>query len=233
MPTAPTPCPSWRTFCSLMSWPTGCALRARALLPTASTPVRACGAGHRRVQGLCSGAQADARKLQWSSRPDLRAASAPVLQRSPQRGQRARRTLGCPARPAGTVNTKMLFAGWGPIGMRVQVGSGLRSLRSLAPSGTRCTFRRATIVAARPAAWSAGADIESVHKRVSLGIPAVVLQDANDEFNAATDPGLNSVSGAYFVGSRQTRSPAVSYDKDVQRRLWGVLEAQTGAHWDI
>ncbi|KAL4451580.1 hypothetical protein ABPG75_007242 [Micractinium tetrahymenae] len=77
----------------------------------------------------------------------------------------------------GTVNTKMLFAGWGPIGMRVQ--------------------------------------------------------DANDEFNAVTDPTLDTVSGAYFVGSRQTRSPAISYDKGVQRRLWGVLEAQTGARWDI
>ncbi|KAL4428803.1 hypothetical protein ABPG77_005241 [Micractinium sp. CCAP 211/92] len=77
----------------------------------------------------------------------------------------------------GTVNTKMLFAGWGPIGMRVQ--------------------------------------------------------DADDEFNAATDPALSSVSGAYFVGSRQRRSPAVSYDKGVQRQLWGVLEAQTGAVWDV
>ena len=30
----------------------------------------------------------------------------------------------------------------------------------------------------------------------------------------------------------QARSPAVSYDKAVQRRLWGVLEEQTGARWD-
>ncbi len=59
------------------------------------------------------------------------------------------------------------------------------------------------------------------------------MQDADDEFNAATDPALSSVSGAYFVGSRQRRSPAVSYDKGVQRQLWGVLEAQTGAVWDV
>ncbi|PSC75037.1 short chain dehydrogenase reductase family isoform A [Micractinium conductrix] len=82
----------------------------------------------------------------------------------------------CNCLDPGTVNTKMLLAGWGPIGMHIQ--------------------------------------------------------DANDEYHVATDPALDAVSSAYFVGSRQARSPAVSYDKAVQRRLWGVLEEQTGARWD-
>lgn len=59
------------------------------------------------------------------------------------------------------------------------------------------------------------------------------LQDANDELNAATDTQLAGVSGAYFVGSRQRSSPQVSCDKEVQRRLWQVLEKQTGASWPV
>ncbi|EFN55890.1 hypothetical protein CHLNCDRAFT_48791 [Chlorella variabilis] len=57
--------------------------------------------------------------------------------------------------------------------------------------------------------------------------------DADDELRAATDPSLARVSGAYFVGGRPARSPAVAYDQEVQARLWGVLEEQTGAVWSV
>lgn len=91
--------------------------------------------------------------------------------------QAAGSPLTCNCLDPGTVNTKMLLAGWGPIGMR--------------------------------------------------------LQDADDELRAATDPSLARVSGAYFVGGRPARSPAVAYDQEVQARLWGVLEEQTGAVWSV
>jgi hypothetical protein len=59
------------------------------------------------------------------------------------------------------------------------------------------------------------------------------LQDAADEFTIATDPALECVSGEYFVGGRPRRAPAPSYERGVQRRLWRVLEEQTGAVWSI
>lgn len=138
--------------------------------------------------------------------------------------------------PTGTVNTKMLFAGWGPIGMRVQVGSGQQRAPAArarpSPHGTRsppgsgisivdcgCIHSLRT--------WPARAACTHGH------LAPLLLQDANDEFYAATDPTLDSVSGTYFVGSRQTRSPAISYDKEVQQQLWGVLVEQTGARWDV
>jgi NAD(P)-dependent dehydrogenase (short-subunit alcohol dehydrogenase family) len=77
----------------------------------------------------------------------------------------------------GTVNTKMLFAGWGPIGNRVQ--------------------------------------------------------DADDQFFLATDGSVSQVSGRYFISSRGSRAPSPAYDVDARRRLWDILEEQTGAQWNI
>lgn len=59
------------------------------------------------------------------------------------------------------------------------------------------------------------------------------LQDANDEFNAATDPALERESGKYFVGSQQRQAPGIAYDEASQARLWQVLEAQTQAAWSV
>ena len=59
------------------------------------------------------------------------------------------------------------------------------------------------------------------------------LQAANYELQAASDPALSGVSGAYFVGGRQTRAPAVAYDAAAQQRLWRLLEEQTGARWSV
>lgn len=58
-------------------------------------------------------------------------------------------------------------------------------------------------------------------------------QDANYELRAATDPALEGVSGAYFVGGRETRAPAAAYDAAAQQRLWALLEGQTGAAWGV
>lgn len=59
------------------------------------------------------------------------------------------------------------------------------------------------------------------------------LQDANYELKAATDSSLAAVSGAYFVGGRESRAPAAAYDAAAQRRLWALLEEQTGAAWSV
>ncbi|PSC75038.1 short chain dehydrogenase reductase family isoform B [Micractinium conductrix] len=111
----------------------------------------------------------------------------------------------CNCLDPGTVNTKMLLAGWGPIGMHIQPLAAPRGTGAAQP------FHAAVVCCTASATGS---------------------KDANDEYHVATDPALDAVSSAYFVGSRQARSPAVSYDKAVQRRLWGVLEEQTGARWD-
>lgn len=58
-------------------------------------------------------------------------------------------------------------------------------------------------------------------------------QDANYELKAATDPSLAGVSGAYLVGGRESRAPAVAHDAAAQQRLWALLEQQTGAVWSV
>ncbi len=59
------------------------------------------------------------------------------------------------------------------------------------------------------------------------------VQDADDEFWAATSPDLAAVSGKYFVNKKARESPSFSYDVDAQRRLWQYLERQTGMVYEI
>lgn len=115
---------------------------------------------------------------------------------------------------AGTVNTKMLLAGWGPIGMRVQV----RPVSQPASADFPC-------------AWAAR--LSSVHHGWRAWLCTRTSQDAGDEFTIATDPALEGVSGEYFVGGRPRRAPGPGYDRGVQQRLWRVLEEQTGAVWSV
>jgi NAD(P)-dependent dehydrogenase (short-subunit alcohol dehydrogenase family) len=77
----------------------------------------------------------------------------------------------------GTVNTKMLYAGWGPIGMRIQ--------------------------------------------------------DANDQFFLATDSSVRDVSGGYFISSKERKAPGPANDVEARRKLWHILQEQTGAQWSI
>ncbi|GAB4819322.1 hypothetical protein N2152v2_006368 [Parachlorella kessleri] len=56
---------------------------------------------------------------------------------------------------------------------------------------------------------------------------------ASDALVVATDPHLNRVSGAFFVSKCSWPSPQVSYDQELQQRLWRVLEEQTGAVYPV
>lgn len=76
----------------------------------------------------------------------------------------------------GTVNTKMLLAGWGPIGIPVQ--------------------------------------------------------QANDVYELATNDRFANVTGQYYVSLRQCKGPAPAYDPAACRRLWDILQYQTGAEWN-
>ena len=77
----------------------------------------------------------------------------------------------------GTVNTKMLFAGWGSIGMDVE--------------------------------------------------------DANDEYWVATAPELTGKTGLYFVGRREQTPPTPVHDNELRKKLWQLLERQTGTVYSI
>jgi NAD(P)-dependent dehydrogenase (short-subunit alcohol dehydrogenase family) len=44
----------------------------------------------------------------------------------------------------------------------------------------------------------------------------------------AISPEMESITGKYFSNSRQTKSSAISYDRDVQKRLWVLSEEMTG-----
>lgn len=58
-------------------------------------------------------------------------------------------------------------------------------------------------------------------------------QDANDELVIATDPRLATVTGSYFVSKASWPAPRAAYDADTQRRLWEVMERQTGARYSV
>ncbi len=47
----------------------------------------------------------------------------------------------------------------------------------------------------------------------------------------ATAPEVAKTSGGYFAKRRPIRSSGVTYDTDVQRRLWEVSESLTGVRW--
>jgi hypothetical protein len=41
----------------------------------------------------------------------------------------------------------------------------------------------------------------------------------------ATAPELAGVTGRYFVRDAEERSPEISYDRDLQQRVWGASRA--------
>jgi hypothetical protein len=54
------------------------------------------------------------------------------------------------------------------------------------------------------------------------------MQDANDEFFLATDPGVAKTTGKYFVGQRERRMPSAVFNEAQRRKLWDLLVEQTG-----
>ena len=59
-----------------------------------------------------------------------------------------------------------------------------------------------------------------------IGIP---LEEAAFVFRAATDPALDGVTGKYFVNNEDTESSGISYDRNLQDKLWDTLVELTGA----
>ncbi len=54
---------------------------------------------------------------------------------------------------------------------------------------------------------------------------------ADTAVHLATSPDVAGTTGAYFANRRPIRSSRLSYDPDVQRRLWDASEALTGVRW--
>jgi len=59
----------------------------------------------------------------------------------------------------------------------------------------------------------------------------LLLQDANFEYQLATDPQLAKETGKYYVEGSQSRSPSASHDPSVRKRLWRIMAEQTGASY--
>jgi len=49
----------------------------------------------------------------------------------------------------------------------------------------------------------------------------------------ATSPEVENISGKYFVNSRQADSSTISYDKQVQKRLWDLSEEYVQSNYNI
>jgi NAD(P)-dependent dehydrogenase (short-subunit alcohol dehydrogenase family) len=54
---------------------------------------------------------------------------------------------------------------------------------------------------------------------------------ADTAVHLATAPDVAATTGAYFANRRPIRSSRLSYDPDVQRRLWDASESLTGVRW--
>jgi NAD(P)-dependent dehydrogenase (short-subunit alcohol dehydrogenase family) len=54
---------------------------------------------------------------------------------------------------------------------------------------------------------------------------------ADTAVHLATSPDVRGTTGGYFADRRPIRSSRVSYDPDVQRRLWEASESLTGVRW--
>jgi NAD(P)-dependent dehydrogenase (short-subunit alcohol dehydrogenase family) len=54
---------------------------------------------------------------------------------------------------------------------------------------------------------------------------------ADTAVHLATSPDVRGTTGGYFANRRAIRSSRLSYDPDVQRRLWDASEALSGVRW--
>lgn len=54
------------------------------------------------------------------------------------------------------------------------------------------------------------------------------IRDANYELFLATDPSVAQMHGEYFVSNRKYSMSKQVYDAEVRKRLWKILEQQTG-----
>lgn len=54
------------------------------------------------------------------------------------------------------------------------------------------------------------------------------MQDANYELYLATSPDVAKTRGKYFVSNRARGLPAAASDAGNRKRLWEILEQQTG-----
>jgi NAD(P)-dependent dehydrogenase (short-subunit alcohol dehydrogenase family) len=57
---------------------------------------------------------------------------------------------------------------------------------------------------------------------------ALLVEEADDEFWAATAPELQNTTGNYYVNRKARKSPEISYDSQIQKQLVALLEKQTG-----
>ncbi|KIZ00681.1 hypothetical protein MNEG_7280 [Monoraphidium neglectum] len=104
----------------------------------------------------------------------------------------------------GTVNTKMLLAGWGRIGIEAR--------------WARCPGS------------AAGAVVGSVRASVrNDSLQGVAVRDADNTFQLATNPG--GESGKYYVSGRRARPVSDAADPELQDHLWALWEQQTGAEF--
>lgn len=63
------------------------------------------------------------------------------------------------------------------------------------------------------------------------GACGITIKDANDEFKMITDPQMEGVTGQYRVSHRPRSMASCVEDAETRKKLWKLLEEQTGAEW--
>jgi len=62
---------------------------------------------------------------------------------------------------------------------------------------------------------------------------ALPAEEAHDVFWAATNSSVDMVIGSYLVNRKSSKSPSVSYDSEMQKKVWDLLVTQTGARYEF
>lgn len=63
------------------------------------------------------------------------------------------------------------------------------------------------------------------------GACGIDIKDANDEFKMITDPQMDGTTGQYRVSHRPRSMARCVEDAETRKKLWKLLEQQTGAQW--
>lgn len=63
------------------------------------------------------------------------------------------------------------------------------------------------------------------------GACGIEVEDADNEYELATNPAYNGITGKYFINGKDRRSSSISYDNNVRKRLWDILVDMTSANF--
>ncbi|CAG9467192.1 unnamed protein product [Pedinophyceae sp. YPF-701] len=69
--------------------------------------------------------------------------------------------------------------------------------------------------------------------RAGWSMGGIPVSTANNQLHLCTSPGVEGVSGAYYVSQRMTSPPPPATDRDTREQLWATMEEHTGVKFSL